>query len=94
MRGWSIKPPPRGGGFFFPPPPPPDESLALDEANFPRERYWDAYARRSPATMIDFRDVPEMTMFVLPDTSHIDGTDVPRFTIALAKLLKDRLLVD
>jgi len=44
--------------------------------------------------MIDFRDVPEMTRFVLPDTSHIDGTDVPRFTIALANLLKSRKLVD
>jgi len=31
---------------------------------------------------------------VLPDTSHIDGTDVPRFTTALANLLKSRKLVD
>jgi len=34
-----------------------------------------------------------MTSFVLPDTSHIAGTDVPRFTIALANLIKNRKLV-
>jgi hypothetical protein len=34
--------------------------------------------------------VPELTTFELPDTSHIDGTDVPRFTIALANALKRR----
>jgi hypothetical protein len=37
-----------------------------------------------------FRDVPEPTAFKLPDTSHIDGTDVPKFTISLANLLKKR----
>lgn len=84
----------RGGRVVLFREPAADESLALDEANFPRDRYWDAYARRSPATMIDFRDVPEMTTFVLPDTSHIDGADVPRFTTALANLLKSRGLVD
>ncbi|HEV7413225.1 MAG TPA: hypothetical protein VGP14_06165 [Casimicrobiaceae bacterium] len=91
---WVEKIQRRGGRVVFFREPAADESLALDEANFPRDRYWDAYARRSPATMIDFRDVPEMTAFVLPDTSHIDGTDVPRFTIALANLLKSRKLVD
>ena len=43
--------------------------------------------------LIDFRDVPALASFVLPDTSHIDGTDVPRFTDAMADLLKSRGLV-
>jgi len=94
VSAWVEKIQRRGGRVVFFREPAADESLALDEANFPRDRYWDAYARRSPATMIDFRDVPEMTAFVLPDTSHIDATDVPRFTIALANLLKSRKLVD
>jgi hypothetical protein len=94
VSSWVEKIQKRGGRVVFFREPAADESLALDEANFPRDRYWDAYARRSPATMIDFRDVPEMTAFVLPDTSHIDATDVPRFTIALANLLKSRKLVD
>ena len=80
----------RGGRVVFFREPESDESLALDEANFPRDRYWDAYARISPAVMIDFRDVPEFLTFVLPDTSHIDGTDVPRYTAAFANLLKAR----
>ncbi|MGH8713646.1 MAG: hypothetical protein ACREYB_06545 [Casimicrobiaceae bacterium] len=84
----------RGGRVVFFREPAADESLALDEANFPRDRYWDVYARQSPAPMIDFRDVPEMATFVLPDTSHIDGTEVPRFTTALAHLLQSRKLVD
>ena len=60
--------------------------------NFPRSLYWDAYARTSPAVLIDFRDVPELTTFELPDTSHIDGTDVPRFTTTFANVLKRRAL--
>lgn len=91
---WIEKIQERGGRVLLFREPAADESLALDEANFPRDRYWDAYARRSPATMIDFRDVPEMTNFVLPDSSHIDGADVPRFTTALAHVLKSRKLVD
>lgn len=91
---WVEKIQKRGGRVVFFREPAADESLAMDEANFPRDRYWDAYARRSPATMIDFRDDPEMAGFVLPDTSHIDGTDVPRLTIALARLLKRRHLLD
>lgn len=91
---WVDKIQRRGGRVVFFREPAAGESLALDEANFPRDRYWDVYARQSPATMIDFRDVPEMTTFVLPDTSHIDGTEVPRLTKALADLLKSRKLVD
>ena len=91
---WIEKIQRRGGWVVLLREPAAGESLALDEANFPRDRYWDVYARRSPATMIDFRDVPEMTDFVLPDTSHIDQADVPRLTTALADVLKKRGLVD
>ncbi|HEY8622502.1 MAG TPA: hypothetical protein VIM74_01435 [Casimicrobiaceae bacterium] len=80
----------RGGRVVFFREPVSGESLQLDEAKFPRSLYWDAYARTSPAVLIDFRDVPALTTFVLPDTSHIDGTDVPRFTSAFADLLKRR----
>lgn len=69
------------------------EHLALDEAHYPRERHWDAYARIAPVVMIDFRDEPAFTSFALPDTSHIDGAEVPRFTAALAELLVRRGLV-
>jgi len=44
--------------------------------------------------MIDFRDVPEFAQLAEPDTSHIDAEDVPRFTIAMAQLLKKMHLAD
>ena len=77
----------RGGRVVFFREPSAGEHLALDEANYPRERYWDAYARVAPATMIDFRDEPAFARLELPDSSHIDGVDVPRFTAALAEAL-------
>jgi hypothetical protein len=90
VSGWIKRIEDRGGRVVFFREPASGESLQLDEAHFPRSLYWDAYARISPAVLIDFRDVPALTTFELPDTSHIDGTDVPRFTIALADLLKSR----
>ena len=80
----------RGGRVVFFREPVSGESLQLDEINFPRHRYWDAYAKVSPALMIDFRDVPALSAFTLPDTSHIDAADVPRLTKALANALKSR----
>jgi hypothetical protein len=85
---WAKRIEDRGGRVVFFREPVSGESLQLDEINFPRDRYWDAYARISPATMIDFRDVPELLSLPLPDTSHIDGTDVPRFTRMLAKVIQ------
>jgi hypothetical protein len=78
----------RGGQVVFFREPSAGEHLELDEKNYPRGLYWDAYARVSPAPMIEFRDQPEFADMVLPDTSHIDGADVPRFTDALVAVLR------
>ena len=83
----------RGGRVVFFREPVADEHLALDETNYPRALYWDAYARVTPATMLDFRDEPAFAGFVLPDSSHIDGVDVARFTGALTQALVRRGLV-
>lgn len=88
VSAWVAKIQARGGTVVFLREPASGESLELDETHFPRNRYWDAYASISPATMIDFRDVPALSTFTLPDTSHIDRRDVPRFTEALANTLK------
>ena len=80
----------RGGKVVFFREPSAGEHLELDEANFPRDRYWDAYARVAPMPMIDFRDDPAFAVIPLPDTSHIDGADVPRFTRTLLDLLVRR----
>ncbi len=80
----------RGGQVVFFREPSGGEHLALDEANYPRALYWDAYARVAPMPMIDFRDEPAFVAMPLPDTSHIDGTDVPRFTTDLLAMLARR----
>jgi hypothetical protein len=90
---WVSRIEARGGRVAFFREPVTDEHLALDETNYPRASYWDAYARIAPATMIDFRDEPSFAGLVLPDSSHIDGVDVPRFTAALAEALARRGLV-
>jgi len=91
VSDWIRRIEARGGRVVFFREPVSDESLRLDETNFPRDRYWDAYARISPAKMIDFRDVPELSAFELPDTSHIDGTEVPRLTRALVRAVEKKV---
>ncbi|HUP88347.1 MAG TPA: hypothetical protein VM100_03310 [Longimicrobiales bacterium] len=83
----------RGGQVVFFREPATDEHLDIDEAHFPREQYWDAYARVSPGMMIEFRDEPVFATFLLPDSSHIAGADVPRFTLALAQTLERHKIV-
>ena len=76
----------RGGKVVFYREPVSGEHIALDEANFPREKYWHKLAAIMPATMIDFRDYPELVIDT-PDTSHIDIKDIDRHTRALVRLL-------
>ncbi len=80
----------RGGQVVFFREPSAGEHLAIDDAHYPRALYWDAYARIAPMPMIEFQDEPAFTAIPLPDTSHIDGTDVPRFTRALLDVLVRR----
>jgi hypothetical protein len=93
VSGWVRRIEARGGRVVFFREPVADEHLAIDEAHYPRAAYWDAFARVTPATMIDFRDDPAFADFVLPDSSHIDGVDVARFTVALTQALTRRGLV-
>ncbi|MEO6929229.1 MAG: hypothetical protein ABI190_08695 [Casimicrobiaceae bacterium] len=93
VSAWVAMIQARGGKVVFFREPSAGEHLALDEKNYPRAAYWDAYARVSPATMIEFRDEPAFVDMVLPDTSHIDGLDVPRFTSALLDVLARRHII-
>lgn len=80
----------RGGRVVLFREPSGDGHLALDEANYPRAKYWDAYAKVCPAEMIEFGDEPAFLQLPLPDTSHIDGTEIPRFTRVLLDVLVKR----
>ena len=76
----------RGGKVVFYREPVSGEHIELDEANFPREKYWDKLVAIMPTTMIDFRDYPDLNIDT-PDTSHIDIKDIDRHTRALVQLL-------
>jgi hypothetical protein len=79
----------RGGRVVFYREPVSGEHLDLDEARFPRNEFWDALAKTMPATMIDFRDYPELNI-PTPDTSHIDARDIDRHTRALVRVLASK----
>ena len=83
---WAERIKARGGKVVFYREPVSGEHIEMDEANFPREKYWDKLVAIMPTTMIDFRDYPQLNIDT-PDTSHIDIKDIDRHTRALAQLL-------
>ncbi len=80
----------RGGDVIFMQFPTSGEHWRYDEFVLPKTQYWDAFAARSSALCLHFRDVPELADFACPDWSHLDRRDAPRFTRQLAKVLQDR----
>jgi hypothetical protein len=93
VSGWVRTIQARGGQVVFLREPSADEHLAADERAYPRADYWDVYAKRSPAMLIDFRDAPAFGAITLPDTSHIDGTQIAAFTEALLATLRERGII-
>lgn len=57
---------------------------------FPRDTFWDSFARRSTATLVHFEDHPALARFQLPDESHLDMRDAPRFTRELGRILASK----
>jgi hypothetical protein len=61
---------------------------AVFDRNYPRATYWDAYAARSAARLIHYRDVPGMAELTCPDEMHLDQTDQAPFTRALVDRMR------
>lgn len=80
----------RGGRVAFVRFPTTDEHWELDERYFPRARFWDVFVDRTSATTLHFADVPSLTRFDCPDTSHIDARDVAEFTREVLNELQQR----
>lgn len=80
----------RGGRVIFARFPTSGEHLELDDLMFPKNEYWDAFAAETSALCIHFKDVPELSAFDCPDTSHLDRRDAPRFTLAFANVMEDK----
>jgi len=66
-----------------------DEHWSLDEANYPRDDYWDRLSEITGARTLHFADFPAMASLPLPDTSHIDRADRARFTRDLVGILTE-----
>ena len=86
---WVEKINARGGKVAFYREPVSGEHIELDETYFPRAQYWDKLVAIMPATMIDFRDYPELVIDT-PDTSHVDMKDIDRHTRALVRVLRQQ----
>lgn len=66
----------------------------VDEEHYPRALYWDRFAARTQAVAIHFLDDPVLSALELPDSTHIDRADAPRFTKRLVELLEERGFFD
>jgi hypothetical protein len=60
------------------------------DQGYPRATYWDAYAARSAAHVLHFRDIPGMATLTAPDEMHLDQRDQAAFTRSLVELLRAR----
>jgi hypothetical protein len=57
---------------------------------YPRHLYWDAFAAKSSAHVLHFRDLPAMASLTCPDEMHLDQRDQAAFTRALVEALRAR----
>ncbi len=80
----------RGGRVVFVRFPTSGEHWVLDNSQYPKSEYWDRMAAFTSAETIHFTDVPALTQFELPDTSHLDYRDAPAFTNRLLDELEKR----
>jgi hypothetical protein len=80
----------RGGEVVFVRMPTTGAIYTGDEFIFPKRRYWDAFAAWTSAPCVHFKDWPQLASFDCPDLSHLDRTDAPAFTVALAQILADQ----
>lgn len=80
----------RGGRVVFVRFPTSGSHWEHSNARYPRELYWDRIEPLADAPTIHFQDVPGMSGFECPDTSHLDRRDRPAFTLALLDELERR----
>ena len=66
----------------------------LEDEFFPREKYWDTFARGVGTDTIHYRDVPEAAGLDCPDGSHLSSESAIIFTKVLERLLVERGVID
>lgn len=59
----------------------------IEEQRFPRETFWEPFARSTAGIAIHYADSPTLSHFTCGDGSHLDETSAQRFSLALAEEL-------
>jgi hypothetical protein len=59
----------------------------IQDARYPRDRFWAPFSQAVKAEMVSYQDVPALQDFSCPDGSHLDERDQARFTAALVDTL-------
>ena len=90
LEGWVAAIEGRGGRVAFVRFPTTGPHWRRDRKTYPRRRFWDRLAALTGAETVHFADVPALSGFECPDTSHLDSRDAPAFTKGLLDELADR----
>ncbi|HID69632.1 MAG TPA: hypothetical protein EYP35_04040, partial [Desulfobacterales bacterium] len=83
----------RGGQVVFIRMPSTGTIREIEEAAWPRHRYWDVFAARIHGLTIHFEDYAVLSSFPCPDGSHLDADGAILFSEALVKLFQDKKLL-
>ena len=78
----------RGGHVIFVSLPTDGLVRAIDEKRYPRELFWDRFAKSVEVKAINSADYPTLIAFRCPDGSHMDLRERTAFTLALTKVLE------
>jgi hypothetical protein len=87
MEEFVIKINARGGKVIFVKFPISGELKIEDKKAFPREKFWNVFARQTAARTINFEDYPSLAKFTCIDGSHLAAEDMTEFTKNLIHII-------
>jgi len=59
----------------------------IDKIRYPKSIYWDRFVKKTEAGTVHFKDFKTLSVFDLPDGSHLDKRDKVAFTEALGSIV-------
>ncbi len=77
----------RGGEVLFIQPPVGGPFAQVEQAAFPRERFWDPLLAKTDSAGVTFYDHEEMRNYDLPEWSHLSPPEAKRYSRALVPLV-------
>lgn len=80
----------RGGQVVFVTMPLTSAYYDLNMRLYPKYRYWDRFAKQTRGVPLHYLEIPAIAGLECPDGSHLDGKDVPLFTITILDELEKR----